>query len=202
MITALSSICLLIISTFATARAEPIAATQAPSLEQMAGQMIMTGFQGTSPGDPAVQQIGRQLREGIIGGVILYAYNIQSREQVRRLTAFLSDQCPGASPFIAVDQEGGLVQRLTAANGFGNTPSASSMARLSLVNNYILYRRMAAMVHDAGFTVNFTPVVDLIVDPDSPAISRLGRSYSACPQRVSNHARVCVMAHRRHNVVT
>ena len=53
-----------------------------------------------------------QLAKGLIGGVVLYPDNISSTRQLRLLTAYLANANSTLVPFIAVDQEGGRVQRL------------------------------------------------------------------------------------------
>ena len=94
-------------------------------LESMIGQMIMVGFSGYRITDSDVIGVRDQLADGTIGGVVLYPENIGPPDQLRALTAFLRAR-PTPVPFIAVDQEGGLVQRLTRQNGHLYIPSACS----------------------------------------------------------------------------
>ena len=79
-----------------------------------AGQHVLVDF--ASPEiTPAVERL---VREGRIGGVILFAKNIRSSEQVRALASDLQALAAGAGLpplFISVDQEGGMVNRLTEA---------------------------------------------------------------------------------------
>src|SRR5262245_36142882 len=88
-------------------------------LDAMIGQMIMVGFEGRSEGTSGVVAVHDQLEMGTIGGVVLYPDNISSPEKLRTLTTYLRDAKSWPIPFIAVDQEGGLVQRLTRRNGHG-----------------------------------------------------------------------------------
>ncbi len=111
---------------------------------------------------------------------------------------------------IAVDQEGGLVQRLKASNGFFSTPSAEDMAaNHSPEGAYLIYRSMANMLRDAGFTWNFGPVVDLRGYPDDPerrpisaVIGKYGRSFSENPVTIVEYASAFVRAHREAGVAT
>mgnify|MGYP001401270188 CR=1 FL=1 len=168
----------------------------AATLEEMTGQMILVGFRGLELDDSA--PIVRDVAQGRVGGVVLFDYdvllkkperNVQSPEQVRRLTAFLASRA--RTPLlVAVDQEGGRVQRLKARNGFRDFPPAAEMgawndpARVRGVG-----ADMGRVLADAGFNLDFAPCVDLNVNPKSPAIGALGRSFSADPARVARDAR-------------
>ena len=98
-------------------------------LDAMIGQMIMVGFLGDHERDPGVKAVRDQLAKGIVGGVVLYPENIGSPNELRSLTAFLRNAKSAMVPFIAVDQEGGKVQRLTPRNGHRYFPSAWSVGR-------------------------------------------------------------------------
>ena len=62
--------------------------------------------------DEVLPLFADRLAKGVIGGVVLYPENIGPPEQLRALTAFLRNAKSAPVPFIAVDQEGGLVDRL------------------------------------------------------------------------------------------
>ena len=185
------------------------AGTAGPTLEQKIAQMLLVGFSGAALDENS--QIVRDIREHRIGGVILYdrveAFtasdrNITSPDQVRKLTAAL--QSLAATPlFIAVDQEGGKVCRLSEQNGFPPTVAARSLGDR---NDPLITRQraesIAATLAEHGFNLNFAPVVDLNVNPGSPAIGALGRSFSADPAVVTSHARIFVEAHDRYHVAT
>src|SRR5688572_14421547 len=79
---------------------------------QLAGQRIVTGFEGQSvPGD-----LRKRIAAGRLAGVILFASNFDSRSEARGLVAELQsiDRPRGLSDplLVMVDQEGGLVKRL------------------------------------------------------------------------------------------
>lgn len=169
----------------------------------MIGQMLLIGFNGTSPNGQSAQRITRQIAEGRIGGVILMDRNVRSPRQVRALTAkFLNTGHP-LTPIISVDQEGGLVQRLSASKGFGAYPTARTVARLYKPDKaYRIYRAMADELARAGFNLNYGPVLDLNINRGNPIIGRLGRSYGAEPQRVIAYARAFISAHREANILT
>lgn len=167
-----------------------------PDLPTMIGQMVLVGFRGTTLTDDA--PILRDIRAGRVGGVILFnrdvaldspVRNIRSPDQVRLLLHTLQDAA--AIPLLtAVDQEGGRILRLRPEDGF--LPAIPSAAALGAADDPAVTREAAASVggllFDLGFNVNFAPVVDLAVNPDSPAIARLERSFSPDADVVIRHA--------------
>lgn len=186
-------------------------ASESLTLDQKVGQMVMMGLDGTTPDDPGVRQAIAQIRAGQLGGVILYRYNVTSPSQVRALNSALAQANPLELPLlIALDQEGGLVQRLRASNGFTDTPSHEVVAATQTpVQARSTYNAMASMVAQAGFNFNFGPVVDLRgdwLDPQkkavSPVIGQLQRSFSDDPARVVLYATQFIQAHREAGVLT
>jgi len=169
------------------------AQSKGPTLEQMAGAMLMFGFRGTTFSDP--NPFLEWVRSGKVGHVILFdkdhltggPRNIGAQKEVRQLTATLKDAARG--PFlIAVDQEGGKVRRLKPGAGYIDTPSAESMGRGKPENTRALARLMGEELHDLGIQVNMAPVADVNTNPDNPAIGALGRSFNADPALVTRHA--------------
>lgn len=177
-----------------------------PALDAMIGQMLMVGFAGSSDRDAGVSAARYQLANGIIGGVVLYPENIGAPNQLRALTAFLRNATNSPPPFIAVDQEGGRVQRLTRRNGHTYFPSALSVGRnpsfAAPENAQRLYAGMAEQLAKAGFNLNFGPVVDLNTNPHNPVIGARDRSFGADPKTVTSMARAFITAHRDAGVVT
>jgi len=188
--------------------AEPKASPEADAalLDAMIGQMVMVGFAGSSDRDAGVTAVRDQLARGVIGGVVLYPENIGRPEELRALTAFLRNAKSAPVPFIAVDQEGGLVQRLTRQNGHHYFPSARSVGRnpsyASADSAERLYATMAEELAEAGFNLNFGPVVDLNLNPNNPVIGQRERSFSADPNTVTALARAFITAHREAGIVT
>jgi len=178
-------------------------------LEQKIAQMLMVGFRGLTLDES--NYIVRDIREHRIGGIILfdrdaklktYGRNITSPVQLQALTASL--QALSATPlFIAVDQEGGKVVRLKESYGFPPTVTAQYLGTL---NNPAITRMYAdsigATLATNGLNMNFAPVVDLNINPQSPAIGALERSFSADPTIVTNHARIFVETHDKNRVST
>jgi len=178
------------------------------TLDVKIGQMIMVGFRGLDVNDNS--PIVRDIIDRHIGGVVLFDYdvptntplrNIESLTQLKELTAKL--QAASTIPLlVAIDQEGGNVSRLKRSAGFPPTVSAQE---LGSINDLSLTcreaDRIAKTLAELGINLNLAPVVDLNTNPDNPIIGRLGRSFSADPQVVANHAAEFIKAHRRYGVL-
>lgn len=163
------------------------------------GQLIMVGFSSTevSPG------LRRSIEEGKIGGVLLLGKNVRNPQQFARLMADLKAIPAPAPLLIALDQEGGRVVRLSPAKGFPGFPTARIVAQqYSTAEAYALYSQMALMLKDYGVNVNFVPVVDIDINPNSPIIGQLGRSFSADPAMVASYAEQMILAHRAQGIIT
>lgn len=182
---------------FAVMAAAKSAKAEPPGLEEMIGQMVMVGFHGSAPEDAWPVQLKAQIEAGLVGGVILYGYNIQARDQTRTLVASLHERALTLPLWMALDQEGGRVQRLTAEKGFSDYRAAAEVAAtLNPHEAHEYYRQMACELRGFGFNFNFAPVVDLNLNPDSPAIGGLDRSFGAAVEPVVSYAAEVIRAHR------
>ena len=156
-------------------------------MQEKIGQMIMVGF-GTS--QEAQDSLMYDIEHRNLGGVLMFAYNLDSPSQIKSQNTELQNAATNYPLFISIDQEGGIVARLDEQNGYKRTFSAydlgytfdledSTRATAALMANWL---------DNAGFNVNFAPVVDVNIDPQSPAIGKLKRSFSANEFDVYQHA--------------
>jgi len=180
------------------------------NLRDKIGSMLMVGFFGTSVS--ANSQICRDIRDYNLGGVILFDYNpidktkpknISSKAQLKRLTQQLKSCSRDGKLLIAVDQEGGKVQRLKRKYGFkGNFPKAKNVAKLSDSRVKRVYSDMAKELNEVGINYNLAPVVDLAVNRKNVVIYKLGRSFGSNPKKVAHYASIFIDAMRNHNIIT
>lgn len=175
---------------------------QIESLSRKIGQMLMIGFVGTSPAEPGPRQAAAMIAAGRLGGVILFADNVESPRQLRTLVASFVRAGGTTPPFVAVDQEGGSIQRLTRRKGFQPLPSARTMGRKPVCEAAALYRRTADELASMGINLNFGPVVDLDINPGNPVIGQKARSYDRDPARVLAYADAFIDAHAAAGVLT
>ncbi len=141
------------------------------------GQLLMVGIPG-----PRMETVARELvRDLRVGGVILFARNIESPEQVWELTRDLQREALAATGrplLLAVDQEGGRVQRLKAP--FTIIPAARELGTTSTPEEVEhLARQVARELALVGLNVNLAPVLDV---PRSPACPQWDRAYSSDPE--------------------
>lgn len=113
------------------------------------------------------------LRELQPGGVILFARNVQSPDQLQNLVAQLRS-LPW-SPFVAVDLEGGKVNRLRSL--VGELPSAAEVAQVGAGAARALGEACGALCAALGVTVDLAPVVD-VAGPQS-FLGQEGRCFGA-----------------------
>ena len=147
----------------------------AMTLEQKAAQMFMVSFFG-----PHLAEVERDfLRRVQPGAVVLFERNVESPRQATALTnAYQQNVIDGGGPplLIAVDQEGGLIQRLK--DGFTRFPAP--MLWTAGQDNELAYavgKAMATELGAVGVNMNLAPVADLNTNINSPVIGR--RSFGS-----------------------
>jgi beta-N-acetylhexosaminidase len=149
---------------------------------------LMLDLQGVQ----LTQQERLLLLDPHVGGVILFARNMQSQQQLLDLVAEIRSQSPHI--LIAVDQEGGRVQRFK--EGFTRLPAMQHLADTLIKSHdpsFTLLRDtgwlMASEVIACGLDISFAPVLD--VDRDTSSI--IGdRAFSDQPQLVVRMARAFI----------
>jgi beta-N-acetylhexosaminidase len=175
----------------------------------LAGQLLMIGFDGTTLNERRTAALSRALREGRVGGVLLLEKNVTSPSQIRKLTASLQEAAVGGGQppvLIAVDQEGGAVQRLNRRNGHpaASIPSAKAVAaKCKPVEARDVYRAVACELHRAGININLGPVVDLdIAGAKNPIIGGRARSYSSDAKTVTAFGAAFIEGHASAGLAT
>jgi len=180
-----------------------VAPAAAQSLDQMAGQMIVVGFQGDDASDKSVKALIAEIAAGELGGVMYLKTNVKSLKAVQAMNAAFRAAAPDLPPFLTLDQEGGAVERLTAAVGFEEVPSAANVAAGNTpAEAEALYAGMARRIAALGFTVNFGPVADLAVNPKNQVIARFGRAYGKTAETVTAYDRAFIAAHHAAGLIT
>lgn len=178
-----------------------------PTLREKIGQMIMVTFTGDSleKHTASVDTLIADIVDKRIGGVIFFTWsnNLKSPGQIRHLTDGLQG-LTDVPLLIATDQEGGYVARLSASNGFLATQSAYSMGTTvnTEANTRTVSGMMAGWFEQTGINMNLAPVVDVNVNPTSPAIGAHERSFSASAAVVAQHAGWFMDEFNKKNVVT
>ncbi len=171
-------------------------------LNTMIGQMLMLGFQGKSANSGGAKRLAAQIKRGEVGGVVMLGYNFASKPAVKSLTRLFKNAAGNSKVFLAVDMEGGSVQRLGAKLGYPRIASARSTARrMKPAAAKATFRKLADISKDAGFNMNLGPVVDLLVNPQNPVIAKWNRAYSPDPNKVAAYAGAFVDAHNEAGII-
>lgn len=137
---------------------------------------FMLGFEGTSL--PA--ELAEYLARGL-AGVAVYQHNFTGAEHLRELTSSIR-RAAGRPVLIGIDQEGGT--RFALREPFTVWPSAAALGRMA--DPKAVERTAGAMAIElraVGCNLDFAPMLDLHVNPDSPVTT--DRSFGADPQLVA-----------------
>jgi beta-N-acetylhexosaminidase len=145
------------------------------------GQLLILGFDGTEM-SPSLSSLLTRIQPA---GVILFARNIKSLPQTRRL---LRDcrKCVATPLFTCVDLEGGTVDRFRDV--LGPTPSAADVFS---TGDRKLFRKHGELIgqtcHAFGFNVDFAPVLDLAFAASRKVMA--SRTVSSDPRETIAYAR-------------
>jgi len=137
---------------------------------------FMLGFDGDSlPGE-----LAEYLAHGL-AGVVLYQRNFTSADRLQKLAAAIR-QAAGRPVVIGIDQEGGT--RFALGEPFTAWPSAAELGRLGDAESVEqIARAMATELRAVGCNLNFAPMLDLHVNPESPVT--MDRSFGSDAQLVA-----------------
>ncbi len=177
-------------------------------LKDKIAQMLLIGFRGTEINEES--HICKVLKDINIGGVVLFDYDVPSQSFPRNITSpeqtkkLISDlQAYSKVPlFVAVDAEGGRINRLKEKYGFIKIPSAKEVGSQDLEKADLIYTKLAGQLAGLGFNLNLAPVVDVDVNPDNPIIGALDRSFSKAHRTVTDYALVFITAHEQAGIIT
>lgn len=145
-----------------------------------AGRVLVAGYPS---GDPPASLV-RALAEDALGGVILFKRNLVdgpagAAAQIRALAVGSA-----RTPLVAVDQEGGRVQRLRAPL-LELPPMRALGARDDVALTRRAARALGRQLAAIGINVDLAPVLDVDTNPNNPVIG--DRSFGADPHLVARH---------------
>src|SRR5690554_1985066 len=139
---------------------------------------LMPGFEGTD----LPNWVERRLREGM-GGVCLFATNVESPAQLARLTEAIRAANPNA--VISIDEEGGDVSRLYQREG-SPFPGNAVLGRLDDTDlTYAVGEQVGRELRAVGVNLTLAPDVDINSNAANPVIGV--RSFGATPDLVARH---------------
>lgn len=124
-----------------------------------------------------------------VGGIIYMSSNLQSEQQVREMlrnTQEYSIARLGIPIFLCVDEEGGIVSRISGNEKFG-IPEIENMSlvgeKRDVESAYEIGVTMGEYLSDLGFNVDFAPVADVLTNSKNEVVKL--RSFGADAETVS-----------------
>ena len=174
------------------------------TLEQKLSQMMITALRSDGANTKTAVEINQDYADLIqkydFGGIILFGGNIQDTAQTVQIihdiqeAAMKSDN--GIPMFLCVDQEGGLVNRVSfGTTSCGNMALAAS-GDVSLAEESA--RTLGEEINSLGFNMDFAPVCDVNSNPANPIIGV--RSFSDDPAIASDYVKAFIKGLRTANV--
>jgi beta-N-acetylhexosaminidase len=136
-----------------------------PSIRRDIGQLLI----GSLPATTIPAELRSLAREFQLGGVTLFARNIEAPEQVAELSHDVQSLAAGMPLWVSVDQEGGRVARLRAP--FTEWPPMAVLGRSGdpeLASRFAA--ALAAELRAVGITLDYAPVLDIHTNPKNPVI--------------------------------
>lgn len=157
--------------------------------EEKVGQLFFVKFRTDANGQPIhniTEDIEKTIRDVGVGGIILFAENIDTADQTKTLIADFKKA--GKLPvFIATDEEGGRISRLSASGKLdvAKSPTPGSVGKSG--NTQKAYDMMATIAKEMkalGFNLDFAPDADINTNPKNTVIG--DRAFGTDPNKTAD----------------
>ncbi len=136
----------------------------------------------TTSESPQTETAESQQTDLVIGGLVYFENNLQSYEQISEMLHNVqqySMEISGLPLFLAVDEEGGTVARISG-QGYGIEP-IEDMAAVGASGDYERAQEIGTYIgsylSDLGFNVDFAPCADVLTNPANTVVAR--RSFGS-----------------------
>lgn len=162
------------------------AALKRMTVEEKVLQLFMVTPEALT-GVDEVYAAGSKTEESIdrypVGGIVYFRQNLRSPEQVKdmltRTQKYFRDRT-GFEAFLAVDEEGGQVARISGREEFA-VPSFPDMREIGASGEpkkaYEVGDRIGTYLSDLGFNMDFAPVADVLTNSGNTVVAR--RAFAA-----------------------
>lgn len=151
-------------------------------LKKKIGQLLIAGF----PSPEVDDQAKRLVEDFYVGNFAFFARNIVSPAQTSKLCSDLSQlvyEKTGFAPFIAADQEGGVVTRVNL--GASLMPGTMAVTASGTEDAYTLGANNGKVIRALGLSCTFAPILDVNLEPMNPIIG--SRAFGDDPEIVATH---------------
>src|SRR5690625_3647733 len=164
------------------------------TLEEKVGQIFIISFNRIEINSDIINLITKYQ----VGGICYFRRNHKTPKQVHKLSTELQSYANIKTPlFLSIDQEGGMINRITE----GITVSPNNMA-LGAINNRLYTKQIAEIVARElgamGINMNFDPSVDVNNNPKNPVIGT--RSFGEDVTKVSKHGVETINGYQKENI--
>ena len=149
------------------------------------GQLAIAGFEGHDL-PPEIRSLAREFD---LGGIILFARNVDEPDQVAELARQAQTLAQELPLWVSVDQEGGRVARLKSP--FTEWPPMHTLGRSG--DEQLAARFAAALAAElraTGISLDYTPVLDIQTNPANTVIG--DRALSTRPEDVARLGRAII----------
>lgn len=177
------------------------------TLEEKIFQLFMVTPEALT-GFDEVYMAGEATKDAIwerpVGGIVYFSQNLKDEDQTREMlskTAQYGEERSGLPPFLAVDEEGGQVARISGKEGF-SLAAFPDMSKIGASNDkakaFEVGDTIGKYLADLGFDVDFAPVADVLTNQDNTVVAR--RSFGSDAELVSRMVSEEVKGLKRHGV--
>lgn len=159
------------------------------------GIHMFVGFNGTE----LHEELESLIRNYRPGGIVLFRRNISGREQLKKLVSdvqALAIEELKRPLLIAIDQEGGSVQRLTPY--FTSIPAARTLSGEGPSSVSEWAGKCAADLKEIGIQINFAPVLDLVPGGENHFME--SRTFGSSPAVVADLGALWIEEHQKRRV--
>ena len=157
------------------------------SLREKVYRMFILGTDGG--------ELENALKSGL-GGVILFTKDIQTVTQIKSLISKYKNIAK-FPPFIAIDQEGGRVERTENIHNGKKYLSAKFALEKGLLREQT--KNIALELKDYGFNLNFAPCIDVNTNPANPIIGE--RAFSSNVQDVIKAQKIVISEYSKNGII-
>lgn len=164
------------------------------SVDDLAGQRMMIGFEGTSC-DSIIRE---RLEKNRPAGIILFKNNIETRKQLQDLIAELKEAAKSAGLpglIVAIDQEGGPVARLREPN-FRELPGIAKLENEEQAASHAAI--MAEELKSLGVHMNMAPVLDISHGCENSIM--LSRAFHGDCAKVAEMGLAMIKTYQEHGI--
>ncbi|MBU3191449.1 beta-N-acetylhexosaminidase [Clostridium bowmanii] len=166
------------------------------TIEEKIGQMLLVGIEGYDLNENTKSLV----QKSKVGGVILFANNVQESNQLLKLLNSLKgENLQNKIPlFLSVDEEGGRVTRMPKE--FEKFPTNKAIGKINDETlSYNIGGAIGNEIGSFGFNMDFAPVLDVNSNPNNPVIGN--RSFGANVSVVSNLGSQTMKGIRSQNII-